>query len=33
MDDVVATPRAALLAGVAGLVGRALLSMLLARKH
>ena len=32
-DDVVATPRAALLAGATGLVGRALLPMLLAGKH
>ena len=32
-DDVVATPRAALLAGATGLVGRALLPMLLADKH
>jgi uncharacterized protein YbjT (DUF2867 family) len=33
MDNVVATPRAALLAGATGLVGRALLSALLANKH
>src|SRR5437867_3937112 len=33
MDNVVATPRIALLAGATGLVGRALLSLLLASKH
>jgi uncharacterized protein YbjT (DUF2867 family) len=33
MDNVVATPRTALLAGATGLVGRALLSLLLASKH
>jgi uncharacterized protein YbjT (DUF2867 family) len=33
MDNVVATPRTALLAGATGLVGRALLPMLLASKH
>ena len=33
MDTVVATPRTALLAGATGLVGRALLSLLLASKH
>ena len=33
MDDVAATPRTALLAGATGLVGRALLPMLLAGKH
>jgi uncharacterized protein YbjT (DUF2867 family) len=33
MDDVVATPRTALLAGATGLVGRALLPMLLAGKQ
>ena len=33
MDNVVATPRTALLAGATGLVGRALLLMLLASKH
>jgi uncharacterized protein YbjT (DUF2867 family) len=33
VDDVIATPRTALLAGATGLVGRALLSMLLARKQ
>src|SRR5689334_1000537 len=33
MDDVIATPRIALLAGATGLVGRALLSMLLASKQ
>ena len=33
MDNVVATPRTALLAGATGLVGRALLSVLLASKH
>ena len=33
MDNVVATPRIALLAGATGLVGRALLPMLLASKH
>jgi uncharacterized protein YbjT (DUF2867 family) len=33
MDDVVATPRTALLAGATGLVGGALLPMLLASKH
>jgi len=33
MDNEVATPRTALLAGATGLVGRALLSLLLASKH
>jgi uncharacterized protein YbjT (DUF2867 family) len=33
MDDVIAIPRSALLAGATGLVGRALLHMLLASKH
>jgi uncharacterized protein YbjT (DUF2867 family) len=33
LDDVAATPRTALLAGATGLVGRALLPMLLAGKH
>jgi uncharacterized protein YbjT (DUF2867 family) len=33
MDSVVATPRAALLAGATGLVGHALLPMLFASKH
>ena len=33
MDNVVTTPRTALLAGATGLVGRALLPMLLAGKH
>src|SRR2546427_9213916 len=33
MDNVVATPRTALLAGATGLVGRALLSLLLASEH
>ena len=33
MDNVVATPRTALLAGATGLVGRALLSLLLASAH
>jgi len=33
MDNEVATPRTALLAGATGLVGRALLSVLLASKH
>lgn len=33
MDNVVATPRTALLAGATGLVGRALLSLLIASKH
>jgi len=33
MDTVVSTPRTALLAGATGLVGRALLSLLLASKH
>jgi uncharacterized protein YbjT (DUF2867 family) len=33
MDDVVVTPRTALLAGATGLVGRALLLLLLASKH
>jgi uncharacterized protein YbjT (DUF2867 family) len=33
VDDVIATPRIALLAGATGLVGRALLSMLLASKQ
>jgi uncharacterized protein YbjT (DUF2867 family) len=33
MDNVVATPRTALLAGATGLVGRALLSLLLASRH
>jgi uncharacterized protein YbjT (DUF2867 family) len=33
MDNVVATPRTTLLAGATGLVGRALLPMLLASKH
>ena len=33
MDNVVATPRTALLAGATGLVGRMLLPMLLASKH
>jgi uncharacterized protein YbjT (DUF2867 family) len=33
MDNVVAAPRTALLAGATGLVGRALLPMLLASKH
>lgn len=33
MDDVSATPRTALLAGASGLVGRALLPLLLAGKH
>jgi uncharacterized protein YbjT (DUF2867 family) len=33
MDDASATPRTALLAGATGLVGRALLSLLLASNH
>jgi uncharacterized protein YbjT (DUF2867 family) len=33
MDNLVPTPRTALLAGATGLVGRALLPMLLASKH
>src|SRR5438552_6807463 len=33
MDNLVATPRTALLAGATGLIGRALLPMLLASKH
>ena len=33
MDDIAATPRTVLLAGATGLVGRALLPMLLASKH
>jgi uncharacterized protein YbjT (DUF2867 family) len=33
MNNVVATPRTALLAGATGLVGRALLALLLASKH
>jgi uncharacterized protein YbjT (DUF2867 family) len=33
MDDASATPRTALLAGATGLVGRALLPLLLASKH
>jgi uncharacterized protein YbjT (DUF2867 family) len=33
LDDVIATPRTALLAGATGLVGRALLPMLLASQH
>jgi uncharacterized protein YbjT (DUF2867 family) len=33
LEDIVATPRTALLAGATGLVGRALLPMLLADKH
>lgn len=33
MPDIAATPRSALLAGATGLVGRALLPMLLAREH
>jgi uncharacterized protein YbjT (DUF2867 family) len=33
LDDIAATPRTALLAGATGLVGRALLPMLLAGKH
>ncbi|HEV8258035.1 MAG TPA: NAD(P)H-binding protein [Casimicrobiaceae bacterium] len=33
MDNVIATPRTALLAGATGLVGRALLSLLLASQH